>query len=148
MITVDYMILYHITYWILYFLIWTTPYLPLVHHANIMQHQQNTYIYIYIQIHTYTYIYTHAYTYIYINTHIRCLDRVQQVPAYVFLGARGRFILDLLQNEFLPLGIQLHLERCPRSRRPFLPCVVRRMEPGGLGLGSDVDIQQITIINL
>ena len=42
----------------------------------------------------------------------------------------GRFFLDLLAAELFPSNIKLQLERCPQSQRPFLPCVVRRMEPG------------------
>ncbi|CAL1141683.1 unnamed protein product, partial [Cladocopium goreaui] len=61
----------------------------------------------------------------------RYLEHAKKTSEYLHKVFAGRFILDLLQNELTPLGIQLHLERCPRSRRPFLPCVVRRMEPGG-----------------
>ncbi|CAK9097014.1 unnamed protein product, partial [Durusdinium trenchii] len=45
--------------------------------------------------------------------------------------ALGGDFFHALASKFAPLGISLQLEQCPLSQRPFLPCVVRRMEPGG-----------------
>lgn len=59
------------------------------------------------------------------------LEHASKTSEYLHKVFAGRFILDLLQDELTPLKIQLQLERCPRSQRPFLPCVVRRMAPGG-----------------
>ena len=43
----------------------------------------------------------------------------------------GDFILDRLAAQLGPCGVRLRPEHCPVSRRRFLPCVLRRMEPGG-----------------
>eukprot|EP00434_Breviolum_minutum_P008015 symbB.v1.2.007070.t1/scaffold414.1/size398445/34 len=59
------------------------------------------------------------------------LDNASKTAEYLHKVFAGQFILDLLTKELAPLGIHLRLEKCPRSQRPFLPCVVRRMEAGG-----------------
>ena len=51
------------------------------------------------------------------------------IPFYV--AFRGQFPLDVIREELNSLpAVSCRLERCPRTAREFLPCVVRRMVPG------------------
>ena len=59
------------------------------------------------------------------------LEAAEATEGWLRQAFQGDFILDRLAAALEPCGVSLRPERCCRSRRRFLPCVLRRMEPGG-----------------
>eukprot|EP00930_Biecheleria_cincta_P073249 TRINITY_DN60561_c0_g1_i1.p1 TRINITY_DN60561_c0_g1~~TRINITY_DN60561_c0_g1_i1.p1 ORF type:complete len:359 (+),score=49.36 TRINITY_DN60561_c0_g1_i1:26-1078(+) len=58
--------------------------------------------------------------------------------------APGTFPLDDIQDEISSLpGFLCRLEECPSTRRHFLPCVVRRMTPGGRKREGNVHMDSV-----
>ncbi|CAE8602509.1 unnamed protein product, partial [Polarella glacialis] len=52
--------------------------------------------------------------------------------------------IDDIQEELSALpGVRCRLERCPVSKRDFLPCVVRRMSPGGRRQDGNVHMDTV-----
>ncbi|CAE7873574.1 unnamed protein product [Symbiodinium sp. KB8] len=56
----------------------------------------------------------------------------------------GQFPLDVIREELNSLpAVSCRLERCPSTARKFLPCVVRRMVPGGRRREGNVHMDSV-----